>query len=40
MQDMRYWNIIPEDWTSSAQAQGWRKWPVSQQERDTNPHYR
>lgn len=39
MQDMRYWGIIPEDWIPESQSAGWRKWPVSQQERDANPNY-
>lgn len=39
MQDMRYWGIIPEDWIPESQNAGWRKWPVSQQERDANPNY-
>ena len=38
--DMRYYDLIPADWTQASQAAGWRKWPVSQQERGTNPHYR
>jgi tetratricopeptide (TPR) repeat protein len=38
--DMQYYNIIPEDWIPESVAEGWRKWPVSQQERDTNPYYR
>ncbi|TVR51222.1 MAG: RagB/SusD family nutrient uptake outer membrane protein [Gemmatimonadales bacterium] len=38
--DMRYYNLIPAGWIPESQAAGWRRWPVSQQERDTNPHYR
>lgn len=40
-QDMRYYNLVPPEWTSANQQRGVeRRWPVSQQERDANQHYR
>jgi hypothetical protein len=40
-QDMRYYNLVPPEWTSANQQRGVdRRWPVSQQERDANQNYR
>lgn len=39
-QDMRYYGIIPPEWTDDNKAKGVdRRWPVSQQEIGSNPHY-